>query len=162
MGTQKDNQLASTSNNQPSAPLLRGPLTKRRLMALPRQPLFLISNGFFDPDTPVLECELTEEMSRASLWREMVKRRVNGRMFYVFAEKESLLAEKDERRNIVQVRLLASSNGADADARLGESLQTSRRSKDSPRASRHLKPLGEQLTSADVSNNHETKGDRPA
>jgi hypothetical protein len=96
MRTDKDDRLGNDSDNQPSAPLFAGRLTKMRLMTLPDN-FFLISNVAPTPFTPALEVEVTKETSREALWRLIVDRRLNGRTFSAFRDKEGLQAEKDRR-----------------------------------------------------------------
>jgi hypothetical protein len=84
------------SNKQASAPWFAGDLTKERLQSFPKH-FFLVSNVAHNPLNPVMELEVTEEVSRGALWRMVVDRRLNGRRFAVFLDEESFQEHKDER-----------------------------------------------------------------
>jgi hypothetical protein len=92
----KDDQPRTDPNKQSRAPWFSGPLTKERLLACPDQS-FIISNVAHSPFNPALELQLTEEISRESLWRLIVDCRLDGRTFAVFLDNETFQAEKDAR-----------------------------------------------------------------
>jgi hypothetical protein len=77
---------------QISAPLFVGQLTKGHLKSLPGH-FFLLSN-IGDPLNSALEIEVQEETSREAVWRLLVDRRLDGRTFFAFRDRESLEAEK--------------------------------------------------------------------
>jgi hypothetical protein len=101
MCTNTNSRPGSKSPNQPSSPLFRGPLTKKRLLALPGH-FYLISNVCHDPITPLLEIEVKADMSRQRLWELIVDCRVNRRTVLVFSDAEGLQAEKDLRLEITR------------------------------------------------------------
>jgi len=92
-------QSWENGSDRPSAPSFQGPLRKWKLMELPTH-FFLLSGIGDSPCKPALECEVTKDTCRKALWRLMVARGLDGRTFYVFTDKESLEAERDERRKI--------------------------------------------------------------
>ena len=91
-------QLSSEPNKQPTA-LFRGPLTRGRLKRLPNH-FFLLSNIGASAFCSALEIEVTAATSREALWRLIVDNRLDGRTFSVFADAESLQAEKIERLKV--------------------------------------------------------------
>lgn len=99
MSTNRHDQHEDSGRTQPSGLLFRGQLIKRILKALPGH-FFLLSNIGDSPSLPALECEGTESMSREELWRLMVTRQLDGGTFDVFADKQSLQIQKDERLKI--------------------------------------------------------------
>lgn len=81
-----------------SQPFFVGKLYKHILMDLP-DGLMLLSNVGSDPVTPSMEVTLGPQATREELWREMRRRRVDGRTFVGFLDAEGLRMEKEERAN---------------------------------------------------------------
>jgi hypothetical protein len=92
----KENDGTAPSLRDRSRPFFDGRLTRTALMDLPTG-LMLLSNVGNDPLTPTLEMVLGPKATREELWREMRKRRVDGRTFRGFVDAEGLRIEKEER-----------------------------------------------------------------
>jgi hypothetical protein len=96
------------SNSLPSAaPWFVGYLTKTRLQSLPKH-CYLVSNVAHNPFNPVMELEITEDVSREALWCMIVDWRLNGRTFAVFLDERSFQENKDARlkaaRSLIKVQ----------------------------------------------------------
>jgi hypothetical protein len=90
-----DAELTS-GNIRRSKPFFDGKLLKRVLMDLPTG-LILLSNVEDELCTPCVEVVLGPPETRDSLWLEMRRRRVDGRTFLGFLDREGLRIEKEER-----------------------------------------------------------------